>query len=184
MRSKCPLVHCITNYVSMDIAANILLAIGASPIMVCPFRSLALLMLAHRPTPPKRLRIWLKSAIAPTSTLVPFPSLGLTPWSSPPRLPTVSTRTGSLIPLLLVSHIFYWIPVEKGSSLMTVFTSLRNNALTELLKYNPAVIRGNASEILALSGAESNGKGVDSADTAASAIEPGMAFWPVGHASS
>ena len=79
MRSKCPLVHCITNYVSMDIAANILLAIGASPIMVCPFRSLAHLMLAHRLMPPKRLRIWLKSAIAPTSTLVPFPSLGLTP---------------------------------------------------------------------------------------------------------
>lgn len=67
---------------------------------------------------------------------------------------------------------------------MTAFTSLRNNALTELLKYNPAVIRGNASEILALSGAESNGKGVDSADTAASAIEPGMAFRSVGHASS
>lgn len=34
MRKKTPLCHCITNYVSMDIMANILLAIGASPIMV------------------------------------------------------------------------------------------------------------------------------------------------------
>lgn len=29
-----PLIHCITNYVSMDIMANILLAIKASPAMV------------------------------------------------------------------------------------------------------------------------------------------------------
>lgn len=34
MRKKTPLCHCITNYVSMDIMANTLLAIGASPIMV------------------------------------------------------------------------------------------------------------------------------------------------------
>lgn len=31
---KTPLVHCITNFVSMDIMANVLLAIKASPIMV------------------------------------------------------------------------------------------------------------------------------------------------------
>ena len=34
MRKATPLCHCITNYVSMDIMANVLLAIGASPIMV------------------------------------------------------------------------------------------------------------------------------------------------------
>lgn len=34
LRSDCPLVQCITNYVSMDIMANTLLAIGASPAMV------------------------------------------------------------------------------------------------------------------------------------------------------
>ena len=33
LRSQCPLVQCITNYVSMDIMANTLLAIGASPAM-------------------------------------------------------------------------------------------------------------------------------------------------------
>lgn len=40
LRSDCPLVQCITNYVSMDIMANTLLAIGASPAMahgeLCP----------------------------------------------------------------------------------------------------------------------------------------------------
>ena len=34
IRKRTPLCHCITNYVSMDIMANTLLAIGASPIMV------------------------------------------------------------------------------------------------------------------------------------------------------
>ena len=34
MREKNPLVHCITNYVAMNIAANTLLAAGASPAMI------------------------------------------------------------------------------------------------------------------------------------------------------
>ncbi|EJZ19055.1 hydroxyethylthiazole kinase, partial [Rhizobium sp. Pop5] len=34
MREKPPLVQCITNYVAMNIAANVLLAAGASPAMV------------------------------------------------------------------------------------------------------------------------------------------------------
>ncbi|MDG3041895.1 hydroxyethylthiazole kinase [Roseicyclus marinus] len=34
MRQSPPLVHCITNYVAMNIMANVLLAVGASPAMV------------------------------------------------------------------------------------------------------------------------------------------------------
>lgn len=34
MREAAPLVQCITNYVAMNIAANVLLAAGASPAMV------------------------------------------------------------------------------------------------------------------------------------------------------
>lgn len=33
LRSQRPLVHCVTNYVAMDISANLLLAAGASPVM-------------------------------------------------------------------------------------------------------------------------------------------------------
>ena len=33
LRAKTPLVHCITNYVAMNISANVLLAAGASPAM-------------------------------------------------------------------------------------------------------------------------------------------------------
>ena len=34
LRSQTPLVHCITNYVAMNIAANVTLAAGASPAMI------------------------------------------------------------------------------------------------------------------------------------------------------
>lgn len=34
VRKNSPLVQCITNYVAMDISANVLLAAGASPAMV------------------------------------------------------------------------------------------------------------------------------------------------------
>ena len=34
VKSKGPLVHCLTNFVSMDIMANGLLALGASPAMI------------------------------------------------------------------------------------------------------------------------------------------------------
>ena len=33
VRAKCPLVHCITNYVTVNDVANAILAVGASPIM-------------------------------------------------------------------------------------------------------------------------------------------------------
>ena len=33
VRDKCPLVHCITNYVTVNDVANAILAVGASPIM-------------------------------------------------------------------------------------------------------------------------------------------------------
>jgi hydroxyethylthiazole kinase len=47
VRARSPLVHCITNFVSMDLAANTLLAAGASPAMIhaaeeaAPFAAIA-----------------------------------------------------------------------------------------------------------------------------------------------
>ncbi|MGO9750486.1 MAG: hydroxyethylthiazole kinase [Solirubrobacteraceae bacterium] len=46
----------------------------------------------------------------------------------------------------------------------------RTEIVTRLLKYRPSVIRGNASEILALAGASAGGKGVDSTARSADAI--------------
>jgi len=47
----------------------------------------------------------------------------------------------------------------------------RTEIAIELLNYKPTVIRGNASEILALAGASSGGKGVDSTAKSTEAIE-------------
>ena len=41
LRDKNPLVHCITNYVAMNIAANVVLAAGASPAMVHALEEIA-----------------------------------------------------------------------------------------------------------------------------------------------
>ncbi len=46
----------------------------------------------------------------------------------------------------------------------------RTDIVTDLLEYRPTVIRGNASEILALAGASAGGKGVESTAASADAI--------------
>ncbi|RDV14564.1 hydroxyethylthiazole kinase [Pontibacter diazotrophicus] len=60
-----------------------------------------------------------------------------------------------------------WVldPVGAGA------TSYRNNVLEELLSYRPTVIRGNASEIMALAKFSSNTKGVDSTSLSEEALE-------------
>jgi hydroxyethylthiazole kinase len=47
---------------------------------------------------------------------------------------------------------------------------LRTRVARELLAFRPTIIRGNASEILALAGAGAGGKGVDSTDTSEAAL--------------
>lgn len=65
-----------------------------------------------------------------------------------------------------------WVldPVGAGA------TPLRLNTCKELLKYAPTVIRGNASEILALAGTMNGSRGVDSTDSSSSAVEAGKAL--------
>ncbi|MFL9838660.1 hydroxyethylthiazole kinase [Flavobacterium sp. ST-75] len=59
-----------------------------------------------------------------------------------------------------------WVldPVGAGAS------NLRNTTVAQLLKYKPTVIRGNASEIMALANAGGQSKGVDSTHQSAEAI--------------
>ena len=52
----------------------------------------------------------------------------------------------------------------------------RTEVVTELLKHNPTVIRGNASEILALSGVIGGGKGVESTATSIAALPAAVAL--------
>ena len=65
-----------------------------------------------------------------------------------------------------------WImdPVAVGA------IAYRSEVARDLMDRGPAVIRGNASEILALAGASEGGKGVDSADPAEAAIQAARAL--------
>jgi hydroxyethylthiazole kinase len=62
-----------------------------------------------------------------------------------------------------------WVldPVGAGA------TPFRNETLSRLLEFNPTVIRGNASEILAMAKENITSKGVDSTNTSQEALEAG-----------
>lgn len=131
MRAKPPLVQCITNYVAMNIAANVVLAAGASPAMV------------HAAEEAGEF-----AAIAGAVTV----NIGTlsTQWiDGMHAAATAANAAGKPWVLDPVAHYA---------------TSFRRRAVADLLALRPTIIRGNASEIIALAGGESRGQGVDSRD--------------------
>lgn len=138
MRRARPLVQNITNFVSMDIAANALLAIGASPAMV-------------------HAREEVEEFVAFSGALVINIGTLSGPWvESMVAAAGVARARG--IPWVLD-------PVGVGA------TRFRNEAVARLLTEKPTIIRGNASEILAVANiagvaaSDTRPKGVDSANT-------------------
>ena len=138
MRAARPLVHNIANYVSMDVAANALLAIGASPAMVhareevAEFVGLAAALVINIGTLSTH---WIEAMIIAAEAA----SARGKPWVLD--------------------------PVGAGA------TRLRTEAVKSLLPYRPSIIRGNASEIMAVAGgAGAAPKGVDSANTTEEAL--------------
>ncbi|PRX11809.1 UNVERIFIED_ORG: hydroxyethylthiazole kinase [Martelella mediterranea] len=138
MREKAPLVQCITNYVAMNVAANVLLSAGASPAMVhCEeeageFAGLASALTVNIGTLSPLWIGGMKAAIDGATAKG-------TPWVFDP-----------------VAHFA---------------TDFRRKAARELLERGPTILRGNASEILAFSGATGGGKGVDAGDSVEAAEE-------------
>lgn len=125
MREKPPLVQCITNYVAMNIAANVLLAAGASPAMV------------HAAEEAGEF-----AGIASALTI----NIGTlsTQWVDGMQAAAkAATSAGKPWVLDPVAHYA---------------TAFRRNAVAELLALRPTIIRGNASEIIALAGGESRGQ--------------------------
>lgn len=132
LRDQNPLVHCITNYVAMNVAANVVLAAGASPAMVHAQEEIAEF------TP-------LCGALAVNiGTLSPA-------WLGS-MVEAAQVADAKNIPWVLdpVAHFI---------------TGYRKDAAQELLALRPAIVRGNASEILALAGEAGSGKGADSGDS-------------------
>jgi hydroxyethylthiazole kinase len=138
MRTKAPLVQCITNYVAMNIAANVLLAAGASPAMV------------HAPEESGEF-----AGIASALTI----NIGTLSeeWVEGMRRAIQSAN--------LAGKPWVLDPVAHFA------TTYRRETTAELLTLKPTIIRGNASEIIALAGGVSQGQGVDSGDPVEAAAD-------------
>lgn len=131
MRAASPLVQCITNYVAMNIAANVLLAAGASPAMV------------HAEEEAGEFAAIAGALTVNIGTLSPA-------WIGGMRAAAIGARVAGKP----------WVldPVAHFA------TTLRRRTAAELMALKPTVVRGNASEIIALDGGASAGQGVDSGD--------------------
>lgn len=149
VRRTTPLVQNITNYVAMDVSANVLLAAGASPAMVHAVPEAA-------------------EFTGITSALVVNIGTVSPPWAEAMNLAArVADDRG--IP---------WVfdPVAVGA------TAYRSSVATDLIDARPTIVRGNASEILALARAVGvrsgggGGRGVDSTDTADAALDAATAL--------
>jgi len=136
MRKAEPLVQNITNYVAMNVMANVLLAAGAAPAMVHAREEGA---------------AFVKLAAALTI------NIGTLDQEWVECMASAATSAND--------HGTPWVldPVAVGT------TALRQRTGERLLGIGPTVIRGNASEILALAGSAAGGRGVDATDAVADA---------------
>lgn len=132
LRDQNPLVHCITNYVAMNVAANVVLAAGASPAMV------------HAP-----------EEISDFTPICSALTINIGTLSAPWHTSMIAAAT------LANAQNIPWVldPVAHFIS------GYRKQAAQDLLQLSPRIIRGNASEILALAGEAGAGKGADSGDS-------------------
>jgi hydroxyethylthiazole kinase len=131
LRNQNPLVQCITNYVAMNVAANVVLAAGASPAMV------------HAP-----------EEIAEFTPICGALTINIGTLSTPWQASMMAAAT------LATKHSIPWVldPVAHFIS------DYRKTAAQALLALRPTIVRGNASEIMALMGEAGAGKGADSGD--------------------
>lgn len=132
LRAETPLVQCITNYVAMNIAANVVLAAGGSPAMV------------HAP---EEIDSFTPVCGGLTLNLGTLSQRWLTSMKAAAQVANANDIPWVLDP---VAHFI---------------SNFRRQAAQDLLSLRPAILRGNASEIIALAGATTAGKGADSGDT-------------------
>lgn len=132
LRDQNPLVHCITNYVAMNIAANVVLAAGGSPAMV------------HAPEEIEDFTPICGGLTINIGTLS-------APWGVS-MLAAARVANERNIPWVLdpVAHFI---------------SGYRKGVAQELLALRPTILRGNASEIMAMAGETGTGKGADSGDS-------------------
>ena len=139
IRQTSPLIHNITNHVAMEISANALLAIGASPLM------------SSEPDETEEI-VSLASAV-----VINIGCLEQRQIEAMKKAADAALKLGKP-----------WVldPAGAGAS------RLRTDTAMELMdRFRPAVVRGNASEIMVLAGGSARPHGVDSSDDSLMALE-------------
>ncbi|WP_227370785.1 hydroxyethylthiazole kinase [Halomonas sp. M20] len=131
MRQNAPLVQNITNHVAMNVMANVLLAVGASPAMV-------------------HAKEEVEEFVALADALSVNIGTLSAEWVGSMELAAKAANQ--------VGKPWVFDPVAVGA------TAFRRRVGTRIVEQNPSVIRGNASEIIALASESSSGRGVDSTD--------------------
>lgn len=130
VRTHSPLIHNITNLVVMSYNANVLLALGAAPVM------------AHAREEVAEMSAIANALVINIGTLQPE-------WTESMKLAAHSAHTHR-IPVVLD-------PAGAGA------TSYRNRVISDLLLHaKPDIIRGNASEIMSITGTSVSTRGVES----------------------
>lgn len=139
LRSRSPLVHCMTNVVVTGFTANVLLATGAAPAMIEAVEESG------------------EFAAIADGLLINVGTVTAAHAESMAAAANAATVSGTP-----------WVldPVAVGA------VQYRTKIATGLLASAPAIVRGNASEILSLAGADgAAGKGVESLARSDDAIE-------------
>lgn len=143
MRAATPLVQCITNYVAMNVAANTLLAAGASPAML------------HAAEEAGEFAALADALTINIGTLSPA-------W--------VEGMIAAIHGAKAASRPWVLDPVTLQAS------AYRCGVVAQLIDLSPTIVRGNASEILALAGDPARGRDADATDTVASAESGARTF--------
>lgn len=143
MRAQAPLIQNITNFVAMNVMANILLSSGASPAML------------HAEEEAGEFAAIASALTINIGTLSPDWVRGMI------AAARGANEAGTL-----------WVfdPVAAGA------TAYRKETSAQLLALKPSIVRGNASEILALCGEMTKGKGADSSDSVTAAQDGARAL--------
>ena len=116
-RARRPLVQNVTNLVSMDIAANALLALGASPAMI------------HAPEETDEFAALADALVVNVGTLSAHAAESMERAAGAARM-----------------HGKPWLLDPVAAGLLT----FRDETIRRLLRHRPSIIRGNASEIMAV----------------------------------
>jgi hydroxyethylthiazole kinase len=139
VRRQGPLVHNITNYVAMNLTANALLAVGASPVM------------AHAPEEVEDMVNIASALVINIGTLSGH-------WVEAMfKAARAANKKG--IPIV-------YDPVGAGA------TPYRTRTIRELIgSVPPTIVRGNASEVMAVANDTAKTRGVDSTAATATALD-------------